>query len=64
MAHLRAYTDHRCEFIFRFNQLDLGGLANGLALLRLPKIPELPGRGAPRVNSPNPRYFVHLLTRK
>jgi ATP-dependent RNA helicase DDX55/SPB4 len=56
MAHLRAYKDHRCEFIFRFNQLDLGGLANALALLRLPKIPELSGRGAPRVRGFAPDF--------
>jgi len=56
MAHLRAYKDHRCEFIFRFNQLDLVGLANALALLRLPKIPELSGRGAPRVRGFAPDF--------
>ena len=44
MAHLRAYKDHKCEFIFRFAALDCGGLASAFALLRLPKIPELKGR--------------------
>ena len=41
MAHLRAYQDHKCEFIFRLASLDVGGLANAFGLLKLPKIPEL-----------------------
>ena len=41
MAHLRAYKEHRCEFIFRFKSLDVQSLANAFALVKLPKIPEL-----------------------
>eukprot|EP00624_Nannochloropsis_granulata_P007268 evm.model.NODE_7030_length_20383_cov_42.581219.5 len=40
-AFVRAYKEHQCQFIFRFVQLDLGGLARAYALLRLPKMPEL-----------------------
>jgi len=40
-AFVRAYKEHQCQFIFRFAQLDLGGLARAYALLRLPKMPEL-----------------------
>lgn len=40
-AFVRAYKEHQCQFIFRFVQLDLEGLARAYALLRLPKMPEL-----------------------
>ncbi len=38
--------DVQCRFIFRAPDLDLGRLATAFALLRLPRMPELPGGGA------------------
>ena len=38
---VRAYGEHECKYIFQLAQLDLGALANALALLRLPKLKEL-----------------------
>ncbi len=35
----------QCRFIFRAAGLDLGRLATAFALLRLPRMPELPGAG-------------------
>ena len=43
MAHVRAYKEHRCEFIFRSKSLDVQSLANAFALVKLPKISELRG---------------------
>jgi hypothetical protein len=48
MAFLRAYREHMCSYIFRFDQLDIGGVARSYSLLRLPKIPETRGvKGKP-----------------
>jgi Domain of unknown function (DUF4217) len=41
----RTQQEHQCQFIFRFAALDLGAVATGFALLRLPKMAEL--KGAP-----------------
>lgn len=43
MAFLSAYKTHKCEYIFRIKELDLGSVARSYALLRLPKIPETRG---------------------
>jgi len=48
MSFLRAYKEHMCCYIFRFEQLDIGAIARSYALLRLPKIPETRGvKGKP-----------------
>eukprot|EP01038_Epipyxis_sp_PR26KG_P008746 gene8746-11818_t len=48
MSFLKAYKEHICSFIFRFDRLDIGNIANGYALLKLPKIPETRGvKGLP-----------------
>ena len=44
VAYVRAYKEHQCSYIFRLDQLDLGDLARGLAVLRLPKLKELSGK--------------------
>ena len=44
MAFLRAYQEHLCSFIFRFEELDIGSVARSYGLLRLPKIPETRGK--------------------
>ncbi len=40
MSFLRAYKEHQCSYIFRFDRLDIGAVAKCYALLRLPKIKE------------------------
>jgi Domain of unknown function (DUF4217) len=44
-THIHTQQEHQCQFIFRFAALDLGAVATGFALLRLPKMAEL--KGAP-----------------
>ncbi|XP_054712587.1 ATP-dependent RNA helicase DDX55-like [Uloborus diversus] len=41
VSYIRFYTKHECDLLFRVKDLDLGKLANGYALLKLPKMPEL-----------------------
>lgn len=41
ISFVRSYKEHQCQFIFRFKELDLGAVARGFALLKLPKINEL-----------------------
>ncbi|KAF9582874.1 ATP-dependent rRNA helicase spb4 [Lunasporangiospora selenospora] len=41
VSFMRSYSKHEASFIFRAKDLDLGSLARGYALLRLPKMPEL-----------------------
>jgi ATP-dependent RNA helicase DDX55/SPB4 len=43
MSFLRAYKEHQCAYIFRFDRLNLGAVARCYALLRLPKIKETKG---------------------
>ena len=40
IAFVRSYKEHHCQFIFRFQDLDIGAVARGFALLRLPKMTE------------------------
>ena len=40
MSFLRAYKEHQCSYIFRFDRLNLGSVAKCYALLKLPKIKE------------------------
>ncbi|XP_078729700.1 ATP-dependent RNA helicase DDX55 [Lampetra fluviatilis] len=40
---VQAYAKHECSLIFRIKDMDLGALARGFALLRLPRMPELRG---------------------
>ncbi|KAF1332057.1 Dead/deah box RNA helicase, partial [Globisporangium splendens] len=41
ISFVRSYKEHQCQFIFRFKELDLGAVARGFALFKLPKINEL-----------------------
>ncbi len=43
ISFVRAYKEHRCQYIFRLKELDLLEVAETFALLRLPRIPELKG---------------------
>ena len=40
ISFLRAYKEHQCAYIFRFDRLNLGAVARCYALLKLPKILE------------------------
>ena len=40
IAYMRSYKEHQCQYIFRFADLDVGSVARGFALLRLPKLNE------------------------
>ena len=40
IAYMRSYKEHQCQYIFRFADLDVGGVARGFCLLRLPKMKE------------------------
>ncbi|GIL48809.1 hypothetical protein Vafri_5230, partial [Volvox africanus] len=41
VTYVRGYKEHHCKFIFRLQDLNVGRLARGLGLLRLPKMPDL-----------------------
>ncbi|CAB4432144.1 unnamed protein product [Rhizophagus irregularis] len=41
VSYVRFYTKHDASYIFRLKDLDLGKVAKGYGLLRLPKMPEL-----------------------
>lgn len=41
VSYVRAYGQHECALICRLNELDLGALAEGFGLLKLPRMPEL-----------------------
>lgn len=61
VSYVQAYAKHECSLIFRVKDLDFVSLANGFALLRLPKMPELKGKTFPNfiettVNTDSIRY--------
>lgn len=41
VAHVRAYKEHQCKFIFRLPELDLSELGRVFGLLRLPVMKEV-----------------------
>ncbi|KAB7501298.1 ATP-dependent RNA helicase DDX55 [Armadillidium nasatum] len=41
VSHIQAYTKHECNFVINIKKLDLGLLATGFGLLKLPRMPEL-----------------------
>ncbi|KXZ43700.1 hypothetical protein GPECTOR_82g234 [Gonium pectorale] len=41
VTYVRGYKEHHCKFIFRLQELNIGRLATGLGLLRLPRMPDL-----------------------
>lgn len=44
VSYVQAYSKHECNFILRLKDIDLGKLAMGFGLLRMPKMPELKGK--------------------
>ncbi|KAL1917601.1 uncharacterized protein VTP21DRAFT_3994 [Calcarisporiella thermophila] len=41
VSYIRSYSKHDANYIFRLKDLDFAGVAKGLGLLKLPKMPEL-----------------------
>ncbi|RIB07190.1 P-loop containing nucleoside triphosphate hydrolase protein [Gigaspora rosea] len=41
VSYIRSYSKHEANYIFRLKDLDLGKVAKGYCLLKLPKMPEL-----------------------
>lgn len=41
VSHIQAYSKHECNYILRVNDLNLGRIATGYALLKMPLMPEL-----------------------
>ncbi|CAN0888427.1 DEAD-box ATP-dependent RNA helicase 18 [Linum grandiflorum] len=41
VSFIRAYKEHRCEYIFRVKELEIGKLGMGFGLLQLPSMPEV-----------------------
>lgn len=44
VSYVQAYSKHECNLILRLKDIDLGQLAMGFGLLRMPKMPELKGK--------------------
>merc|ERR1712217_219723 len=44
VSFIRAYQEHQLPYIFPFKSLDLGALAMGFCVLRLPRVKEILGR--------------------
>jgi len=41
VSYIRAYKEHKCNYLLIFKKLNLGKLATSFALLKLPRMPEL-----------------------
>ena len=44
VSFIQSYTKHMCKAIFILKELDMDGLAQSFALLKIPKMPELKNR--------------------
>lgn len=44
VSYVQAYSKHECNLILRLKDIDLGKLAMGFGLLKMPKMPELKGK--------------------
>ncbi|XP_065828153.1 ATP-dependent RNA helicase DDX55-like [Oscarella lobularis] len=44
VSFVQSYAKHECQLIFSLKELDLGRLAMGFGLLKMPRMPELKGR--------------------
>jgi len=44
VSFVRAYQEHHLSYLFPFKTMDLGGLATGYCLLRIPRIKEILGK--------------------
>lgn len=46
-SFVRAYKEHQCQYIFRFQKLSLGSMARSYGLVKLPKMPEVKNHPIP-----------------
>ncbi|KAL0207477.1 hypothetical protein P9112_012105 [Eukaryota sp. TZLM1-RC] len=53
VSSMRAYSQHRLSFIFRFKRFQIAEKARSMGLLNLPKCPELNPKGKPKVSYPS-----------
>lgn len=44
VSYVQSYNKHECNLIFQLKDIDIGKLAMGFGLLRMPKMPELKGK--------------------
>lgn len=44
VTYIRAYQEHQLQYLFPFKKLDIGELATGFGLLRIPRVKEILGR--------------------
>ncbi|KAL2736125.1 putative ATP-dependent RNA helicase DDX55 [Vespula maculifrons] len=62
VSYVQAYNKHECNLILRLKDIDLGNLAMGFGLLKMPRMPELKGRDitsfvAPEIDSNSITYL-------
>lgn len=53
VSHIQAYAKHECSVILRLKDLDMGKLATGFGLAKLPKMPEMKGKDLSGFVEPN-----------
>ncbi|KAI9203441.1 P-loop containing nucleoside triphosphate hydrolase protein [Polychytrium aggregatum] len=41
VSWVRSYNEHQASYIFRFKEVDIGGVAKSFGLLKMPRMPEL-----------------------
>jgi len=44
VSFIRYYKEHRLSYIFAFNNLDIGQVANSFALFSIPRVKEILGK--------------------
>ncbi|CAO1407192.1 unnamed protein product [Diamesa tonsa] len=63
-SHIKAYSKHECSLLLRVKDLDLGKMATGYGLLRLPKMPEMKEVFKSTFQGPKLRVDVNKLEYK
>lgn len=63
-SHIKAYSKHECSLLLRVKDLDLGKMATGYGLLRLPKMPEMKEIFKSTFQGPKSRVDVNKLEYK
>merc|ERR1712194_409854 len=51
VSYGRAYQEHTLKYVFPFKALDMGGVATGMCLLRMPRIKEILGKKSRRLRA-------------
>jgi ATP-dependent RNA helicase DDX55/SPB4 len=60
---IRFYKEHDLKYIFDFNKLDIGNIANSFRLMRLPRLKEIIGKKVENFvqdNDINPKYLAYI----